>query len=268
MTSTKNKKMPLKIIALVGFTAVAASVAIVTNLPGGTPIARVEVVASFPHDTGAFCQGLAVEGETLYEGTGQYGRSSLREVELKSGRVLKSRPLSQEYFGEGITILDGKIYQLTWKGKQCVVWDKSLNPIETKRYRWKRASEGWGIADDGKVLYVSDGSNNIIVVDPTDLTEIRRMRIRDGRRRLDKINELEFYKGELLANIWYVDRIARIDPESGELKGWIDCSDVYPAKNRPDREHVLNGIAYDEKADRLFITGKNWPKLYEIKILD
>ncbi len=233
----------------------------------GLPIAKVDVIASYDHDTEAFTQGLAVEGDTLFEGTGKFGRSSLRRVDLKTGKVLQKVLLNQNYFGEGITILNDKIYQLTWKGKQCVVYSKNdFKYMETLPYRWSRAREGWGIATDGKVLFVSDGSNNIYVVDPTTLKEIRRFRLKDGRRPLKDLNELEYVRGELLANIWYEDLIARIDPVKGELIGWIDCTNVYPARSRPDQEHVLNGIAYDSKADRLFVTGKNWPKLYEIKI--
>lgn len=233
----------------------------------GLPISKVSVVASFPHDREAFTQGLAVEGETFFEGTGKYGRSSLRRVDMNTGEVEKKVLLNRNYFGEGITVLDDQIYQLTWKGKSCVVYNKAdLTYVKTLPYRWARASEGWGIANDGKQLFISDGTNNIYVVDPVTLKETRRFRLKDGRRRLENINELEFVRGELLANIWYSDLIARIDPVKGELIGWIDCSNVYPANRRPDREHVLNGIAYDDKSDRLFVTGKNWPKLYEIKI--
>ncbi|GAB5404253.1 MAG: glutaminyl-peptide cyclotransferase [Aureliella sp.] len=260
-------------LSVIGIPVVAVIVAAVLSAnerpQAGLPIAKVEVVASFNHDPDAFTQGLAVEGETLYEGTGKRGRSSLRRVDLKTGRILQKVPLNSNYFGEGITILDDKIYQLTWQGKQCGVYNKAdFKYLETLPYRWTRASEGWGIATDGKVLFVSDGSNNIFVVDPKTLKEIRRFRVKDGRRRLEKLNELEYVRGELLANIWYEDLIARIDPVKGELIGWIDCTNVYPARSRPDQEHVLNGIAYDAKADRLFVTGKNWPKLYEIKIIE
>ncbi len=237
--------------------------------PGDTtlPVTAAVVTQSFPHDSDAFTQGFAIEDGLLFEGTGKYGQSSLRRVELNTGRVLKLVRLENTLFGEGITILGDKIYQLTWKARKCRVYDKSsLQVIEDLPYRWKRARDGWGIACDGKQLFVSDGSYNIIVVDPVTLKEIRRMRISDGRLKLDHLNELEYVEGELLANVWYSDRIARIDPETGKLKGWIDCSTIYPSSQRPDREHVLNGIAYDSKAKRLFVTGKNWPKVYEIKV--
>lgn len=246
-------------------------VAIVLVAKGQTrttlPISNVSVVASYPHDPEAFTQGLAVEGETFFEGTGKYGRSSLRRVAMKTGEVEKKVLLNRNYFGEGITVLDDEIYQLTWKGKVCVVYNKKdLSFIRTLPYRWSRASEGWGIANDGKQLYISDGTNNIYVVDPLTLKQKRRFRIKENGRSLKNLNELEYVRGELLANVWYSDLIARIDPVKGELIGWIDCSNVFPANRRPDREHVLNGIAYDAKADRLFVTGKNWPMIYEIKI--
>lgn len=240
------------------------------GLPGDStlPISQVSVVASYPHDPGAFSQGFAVEGDTLYEGTGKYGASSLRRVDLQTGKVEKNVPLHQDYFGEGITVLGDRIYQLTWKRKICVVYNKAdLAPIGSLPYGWNaRYMEGWGITNDGTNLFVSDGTNSIYVVSPKDLSQIRRLRVKDGRRNLERLNELEYVNGELLANIWYSDMIARIDPDTGDLKGWIDCSNVYPIRQRPDREHVLNGIAYDAATQRLFITGKNWPKVFEIKI--
>jgi len=256
-------------IALPAVALIVAAVVAASSQSGGRslPITPVRVVASFPHDAGAFTQGLVIEDGILFEGTGKYGASSLRRIDLQTGQVEQKILLNRNYFGEGITIVGDQIYQLTWKGKTCVIYNKAdLSYVGTKPYRWKRAGEGWGITTDGKVLYISDGSYNIFVVDPETLKEIRRFRIKDGRQMLKKINELEYVRGELLANVWYSDLIARIDPEKGELVGWLDCSGVYPARTRPDREHVLNGIAYDAKADRLFITGKNWPKLYEITI--
>jgi glutamine cyclotransferase len=223
----------------------------------------VQVVNEFPHDPQAFSQGLAVEGDVLFEGTGQYGRSKLRKVDLETGRIFAEKSLNPNYFGEGITLFGDRIYQLTWKERVCIVYDKvSLKALGVFNY----ADQGWGLASDDRVLYMSDGSNRIRVIDPSNFKTLRTLRVRDGRRNIDSLNELEFVEGFLLANIWYEDQIAKIDPASGRVVAWIDCSQVYPSRMRPDREHVLNGIAYDRNSKRLFITGKNWPKLFEIKI--
>ena len=230
-----------------------------------TPVHRVRVVKVYPHDANAFTQGLEVEGETLYEGTGKYGGSTLRRVELSSGETKLYQKLPQNYFGEGISILNGKIYQLTWKERKCAVYEKeSLKYIRYFDY----SGQGWGLANDGKHLYMSDGTSSIRVVDPDTFKVIRKIRVKEGRKSIDNLNELEFFDGHLYANIWYKDYIAKIDPESGAIVAWIDCSNVYPAKTRPNVEHVLNGIAHDAESGRLFITGKRWPRLYEIEILD
>lgn len=236
--------------------------------PYVTESSRAIALAAFPHDPAAFCQGLVVDGDTLLEGTGQYGHSTLRRVELVSGKVLQSVKLPDQYFGEGITLLGDRVYQLTWKSKVCLVYDaKTLQQVGQLPYQWSGVyKEGWGLTNDGKNLIVSDGTSTIRTVDPETLREVRQVKIRDGRRYVERINELEYVDGEIWANIWYEDRVARIDPENGRVKGWIDCRNVYPARQRPDREHVLNGIACNAKTGQLFITGKNWPALYEIKV--
>ncbi len=250
-------------IPLVGIVLVA----IIANVMSGddaTPVQKVKVVATYPHDPDAFTQGLVVEGNIVYEGTGHYGRSTLRKVDLESGKTVLSMQLAGQYFGEGITVMGDQIYQITWKEGVCFLFDKqSLKSLGTLRY----PDEGWGLTHDGENIYLSDGRPIIRVLDPVTFKERRRIRVRSGRRTIEKINELEFVDGEILANIWYSDQIARIDPKSGEVLGWIDCSNVYPAAQRPDREHVLNGIAYDQATGKLYVTGKNWPKLYEIEIL-
>lgn len=232
---------------------------------GSTPVYQVRVLKVFPHDRNAFSQGLVVEGETLFEGTGQYGKSTLRRVELSSGKVKAYQPLDANYFGEGITVIGERIYQLTWKQRTCVVYDKStLKPLGVLNYR----GEGWGITDDEKQIFMSDGTNTIRVLDPNTFKLTHKFRVKDGRRNIKNLNELEYIDGFLLANVWYEDRIAKIDPKTGAVVAWIDCSGVFPAATRPSREHVLNGIAYDKQSGRIFITGKNWPNLFEIEILD
>lgn len=224
----------------------------------------VRVVAAYPHDPGAFSQGLVVEGETIYEGTGQYGASLLRKYDLTSGEIQGEVALEPKYFGEGITTFGDRIYQLTWKERVCLVYDKqSLKLLGGLPY----AGEGWGLTDDGTWLYLSDGSSTLQVLDPRTLRVVKRLPVKDQGRRIDKLNELEFVNGEIYANVWYSDRIARIDPADGRVLGWIDCGSVYPIRQRPNREHVLNGIAYDAASDRLFITGKHWPQLFEIEVL-
>ena len=245
--------------------AIVAIVA-VTAAPGGDAgenVQSVKVLGAYPHDADSFSQGLVIEGETIYEGTGKYGASVLRKVDLETGKVEMQVPLGAKYFGEGITIFGDRIYQLTWKERVCVVYDKAtLKPLGTLPY----LGEGWGLTDDETHLYLSDGTSTIRVLDPQTFKVIRRISVKNGRRRVDKLNELEFVDGEIYANIWYSDLIARIDPQSGNLLGWIDCGSVYPAVRRPDREHVLNGIAHDAETGRLFVTGKNWPQLFEIEV--
>lgn len=229
------------------------------------PTKQVRVINIFDHDPAAFTQGLVVEGETIYEGTGRRGASTLRKVDLPSGTVEKQVGLPRQYFGEGITIFGDRIYQLTWEERVCVVYEKeSFKALGTLPFQ----GVGWGITDDEKHIYMSNGSNKILVRDPQTFRVLREITVKHGRRNINNLNELEFVNGKILANIWYEDKIAEIDPATGAVTSWIDCSGVYPAATRPDREHVLNGIAYDETSGRLFITGKNWPKLYEIEIVN
>ena len=230
-----------------------------------TPVLQVKVVRSLPHDSGAFCQGLVIEDGTLYESTGQYGKSTLRRVDLESGRPTVLRNLGPSYFAEGITIVGDRIYQLTWKSRKCIVYDKEkMTALGVLTYE----REGWGLADDGKEIFLSDGTPTIRVLDPNTFKVKRRILVKDGRRSVGDLNELEFVDGHILANIWYDDRIAKIDPKTGKVVAWINCSGIYPAQTRPTREHVLNGIAYDETNKKLYVTGKNWPRMYEIEIVD
>lgn len=221
---------------------------------------RVEVVASYPHDPSAFTQGLAIEAGRLYEGTGQRGASSLRLVDLESGRVERLLGLPSAYFGEGIAIANGKIYQLTWQSRTGFVYDlETFESLERFRY----TGEGWGLTYDGTHLILSDGTSILRFMDTESFDVVRRLTVEDDGRPVARINELEYVDGEVWANVWYDDRIVRIAPEDGRVLGWLDLAHLYPEAGR---EQVLNGIAYDRDADRLFVTGKNWPRLYEIKV--
>lgn len=228
---------------------------------GTAPVLGYHIVNEYPHDANAFTQGLVIADGVLFEGTGQYGQSSLREVDLNSGRVLRQQLLPPRVFGEGITVLDDRIYQLTWKSGICLVYDvKTLQPVDRFRYR----GQGWGLTHDGKQLILSDGGDILEFIDPKTFKTVRRLRVTDGRRRIDNLNELEYIDGEIWANVWHSDHIARINPETGVVQSWVNLTGLNP--RRPHREAVLNGIAWDEKTQRLLVTGKNWGKMFEIKI--
>lgn len=227
-----------------------------------TTVAGFKVLAAYPHDPMAFTQGLAIEAGQLYEGTGQYGASTVRRVDLASGRPEKQRALSPRYFGEGIAILGGLLYQITWQNGAAVVYD--LDTFEVQR-TMQYDGEGWGLTHDGKQLIMSDGSATIRFRDPQTFAVTREIEVRDNGVPLAMLNELEYIDGEIWSNIWYDDRIARISPADGTVLGFIDLSTLYP-KSARGSEAVLNGIAYDAKAKRLFVTGKNWPQLYQIEV--
>lgn len=246
--------------------AAIAAVGIAAALPRGSalPVDTVRVVASYPHDPDAFSQGLVIADSVLYEGTGTFGQSSLRQVDLKTGKVERIVPLHQEYFGEGITIVGEKIFQLTWKNRLGIIYDRqTMTPESSFRY----TGEGWGLTTDGKELILSDGSATLRFLSLETQEVVRRVQVRTAQGPVDNLNELEYVDGEIYANIWYSDRIARISPKTGAVLGWIDLSQLYPLSKRPSREHVLNGIAYDVKAKQLYVTGKNWPRLYQVEVV-
>jgi glutamine cyclotransferase len=225
------------------------------------PVESVEQVRSYPHDSTAFTQGLVWRAGRLYESTGRYGQSSLRLVELETGKVLQSSPVGQQYFAEGLAAVGDSLYQLTWKEGVAFIWDPAtLRKIGQKTYN----GEGWGLTHDGRRLVVSDGSSYLTFVDPATFQVDTTLRVTDGGRPVDQLNELEWVKGEVWANVWHTQRIARIDPQTGRVKGWLDFTPLIPTLSDP--EAVLNGIAYDPQADRLLVTGKLWPRLYEIRV--
>jgi glutamine cyclotransferase len=272
---TLTKDRPLTLI-LVVFAILVFSVQIClsntdnTNekfTPTFTPIFYYEIIKVFPHDPQAFTQGLVWEDGLLYEGTGLYGDSSLRKVELETGKILQLYQLPEIYFGEGITIFEERIYQLTWKEQIGFIYDtESFQLLETFSY----PHEGWGITHDEEYLIISDGSPVLHFVDPLTFKEVKQVKVHDQQTLVYRINELEYIKGKIFANIWQTDLIAIISPESGEVFAWVDLSDilenVHIKANQPI--DVLNGIAYDSLNERLFVTGKWWPVVFQIKITE
>jgi len=221
-----------------------------------------EVVATYPHARDAFTQGLEYRDGFLYEGTGRNGRSELRRIRLETGEVLQRTPLDARHFGEGITVWRDRIIQLTWQSETGFVYDrKTFGLIDEFSY----SGEGWGLTNDGTRLIMSDGSDILRFLDPQTFKEISRLTVRDHGVPVVRLNELEFVRGEILANVWQTNRIARISPKTGEVLGWIDLKGILPPEDARGVD-VLNGIAYDAKRDRLFVTGKLWPKIFEIRI--
>ncbi|MEW4567266.1 glutaminyl-peptide cyclotransferase [Tautonia sp. JC769] len=228
------------------------------------PIYGVEIVKVYPHDLNAFTQGLEFSGGQLYEGTGQYGRSRLRKVQLETGTVLKEAALPDEIFGEGITIWKDRILQLSWQERTGLIFDKETFEL---RGRFRYAGEGWGLTHDNQHLIMSDGTATLRFLDPESYKPVRSLRVATPEGRpVDQLNELEYINGEILANIWNTTTIARISARSGRIVGWIDASNVRP-RQAIGSNAVLNGIAYEPKSQRLFVTGKNWSDLFEIRIV-
>jgi glutaminyl-peptide cyclotransferase len=222
------------------------------------------VVHSYPHDQDAFTQGLIFLDGHLYESTGESGHSSLRMVDLESGRVLQNAPLEQKYFAEGLTSWGSTLVQLTWLSHIGFVYDRfSFRVLRTFKYDY----EGWGLTQDGKNLIESDGSSTLRFLDPVTFKEVRHIDVADHGHAVQELNELEYIHGEIYANVWQTDRIVRISPVNGHVLGWIDLTGLLPANQHPGPEGVLNGIAYDAEHDRLFVTGKLWPLLFEIKVI-
>jgi glutamine cyclotransferase len=229
----------------------------------GTTLHSIRIVNVYPHDPAAFTQGLVFHRGYIYEGTGISGQSSICKVELKTGRVLKSQGLPAEYFGEGITICRNRLIQLTWQSHTGFVYElQSFRILQTFSYPW----EGWGITYDGNHLIVSDGTAVLRFLDARTYKMVRQIEVRDRGKSLQNINELEYVKGEIYANVWGTDYIVRISPRTGRVLGWVDLRDLYRYVGVGRNIDVLNGIAYDAKGDRLFVTGKYWPNLFEIRL--
>lgn len=257
------KKQNLAVILLVIVVLAIGFVALVLLSNRPMPLNYTyDVVSVYPHDPNAFTQGLVIEQGVLYESTGLYGYSTLRRVDLETGNVTQLYSLPSSIFGEGITVFGDKIIQLTWQNQIGFVYDK--HSFELLR-EFSYPTEGWGITHDGSRLIMSDGTANLYFLDPETFQRVGQVEVRDDKGFVTKLNELEFVKGDVYANIWGEEKISIIDPQSGRVKGWIDLAGIYNQENR-DPNSVLNGIAYDAEDDKLFVTGKMWPQLFEIKI--
>lgn len=230
------------------------------------PVYGFVVKNTYPHDPQAFTQGLFFRDGQLFETTGIAGRSMLRRLDLKTGKVLQKADLPPEVFGEGSTAFGDTILGLTWRSKTGYVFDAKTFAVKG---RFPYEGEGWGLASDARHLYMSDGSAQIRVLDPKTLKEVRRVQVTAEGKPIESLNELEMVDGELYANVWGTDIIARIDPLSGKVVGWIDLTNLLPADKRGTAsvDAVLNGIAYDSKGRKLYVTGKLWPKLFEIELV-
>jgi len=251
------------LIALIVIGSLIAYVALNYKTPSNAATDYTyEVVNAYPHDTNAFTEGLVYENGFLYESTGLNGNSTLRKVELETGRPLQLHSLPNEFFGEGITIFGDRIIQLTWRPGRGFVYDKnSFDLLGEFTY----PTEGWGITTDGKSLIMSDGTANLYFLNPETFERIGQIEVHDASGPVVNLNELEYVHGDVYANVWHQDKIAIINIQTGQVKGWINLTGLYDASNA-DPENVLNGIAYDANSEKLFVTGKRWPQLFEIKL--
>ncbi len=249
---------------LVGLTFIMALGVAVCHAQGEVPRYGYKVVNSYPHDATAFTQGLLFDNGSLYESTGLNGASSVRKVDLEGGQVVKKHNISRRYFGEGLVNWNGKLYVLTWRKQTGFVLDQNTFRVERQFYY---RGEGWGITKNSDHLIMSDGTDKLRFLDPESFNEVKEVSVTLNGNPVPRINELEWVNGEIFANVWQSDLIIRINPESGAVVGIIDLTGILPDGTIPDRRNnVLNGIAYDKELDRLFVTGKKWPTLFEIEI--
>jgi len=238
---------------------------LVLPLAAATPEYKVVVVRSYPHDRMAFTQGFEYHGGKFYEGTGLEGRSTVRVDEVTTGKVLRSVDVPSPIFGEGITVIHNRVIEITWQTHIGFIYRPS-DLTRTGEFHYE--GEGWGLANDGKQIYFSDGTAEIRILDPDSLKETRRITVHDGERPITMLNELEWVRGEIWANIWQTNRIARISPMDGKVVGWIDAAGLLTPEDMGDQPvDVLNGIAYDAATGRVFLTGKLWPKIFEVRVV-
>lgn len=251
---------------LVAIAALAIALVAPLQAQDAIPVYGYRVLRSYPHDAKAFTEGLLYLDGHLYESTGQVGSSTVRKVDLRSGKLLQSAPTPWPDYGEGIVVWKDKLLQLSWQNHEGFIYDlATLKPLT----RFPYSGEGWALASDGTRLYMSDGTPTIRILDPDTLKQVGQIDVTADGQPLANLNELEWVKGQIYANVWLTTRIARINPASGKVVGWIDLAGLVPPANTlaDPVNDVLNGIAYDAQHDRLFVTGKCWPKLYEIKLV-
>ncbi|HEY3707508.1 MAG TPA: glutaminyl-peptide cyclotransferase [Terracidiphilus sp.] len=247
----------MRLLSSILFAAMLASSAPATHVDG------YRVVHAYPHDGQAFTQGLVFVDGHLYESTGRNGQSTLRMVNVQTGKVEQEIPVPQQYFAEGLTDWKNTLIQLTWQSHVAFVYDRfSFRQLGTMRYPW----EGWGLTQDGRSLILSDGTATLHFLDPATMKERRHVLVRDQDRPVTELNELEYIHGQIYANVWHTDRIARISPATGKVLGWIDLAGLLPEGQKSSPEAVLNGIAWNAARGRLYVTGKLWPKLFEITV--
>jgi glutaminyl-peptide cyclotransferase len=228
------------------------------------PVAGYKVVATYPHSTESYTEGFFYLDGLFYEGTGLQGHSAVMAIQPQTGKAIQQLDLPSKYFGEGIVNWGSNLYEWTWQSHICFVYDRfSLRPVKQFTY----TGEGWGMTRTAKEIITSDGTATLRFRDPGTFKETRHIVVKEGAQTINRLNELEYIKGEIYANIWHDDRIARISPQDGHVIGWIDLSGLLPASQKINEESVLNGIAYDAQHDRIFVTGKQWPTIFEIKIV-
>jgi glutaminyl-peptide cyclotransferase len=249
---------------MIAMAAVAACACGPVSQAGGIPEYGYEVVHTYPHDPRAYTQGLFYRNGFLYESTGLNGQSSIRKERLETGEILDRRDVPEQYFGEGIINWKDRLIEITWRTQVGFVYDLASFGLKSQ---FSYPGEGWGLTQDGKRIIMSDGTAELRFWDPETLRETGRVRVTADGVPVDQLNELEWVKGEVYANVYQTDRIARIDPASGKVVGWIDLTGILSPADRVRQVDVLNGIAYDAATDRLFVTGKWWPKLFEIKLV-
>ena len=269
MKNIAPKRIYLRIIILISLLLLSDSDLLFaknssTSTKSSIPVYTYFIVNKIPHDFNAYTQGLVFNDGYLYESTGRRGQSSLRKVDPDNGAVITLHSLADEFFGEGITILDEKIYQLTWQSYTGFIYDKSTFLVMEEFFY---NTEGWGITHNGRELIVSDGTSTLYFLDPITMEVLKQITVTDNNGPVQNLNELEYVNGEIFANVLFSYQIARINPTNGEITGWIDLSGILDNERIDYPIDVMNGIAYDKASDRLFVTGKLWPQVFEIRLI-
>ena len=263
-----KKSVVIAILAVLVIIVLSASILVIFNSNNASSKSTVtyytySIVNTYPHDTNAFTEGLVYSDGFLYESTGLYGASSLRRVDLTTGDVLQEYTLPTQYFGEGIAVVNDIIIQLTWQSNIGFIYSKTTFALLGN---FTYPTQGWGLTYDGKNLIMSDGTDHLYFLNPTTFQQTGQIQVHNGTTPVVNINSLDYINGEVYANIWLTNTIAIINPETGQVKAWINLTGL-PDENNPNPNAVLNGIAYDQQNNRLFVTGKDWPSLYQIKLI-